>query len=522
MPNKIINSINKLFLNQYVINGWAAVLGALTVLAFAPFNYFPLSIIAPALLLQLWLTIKPLQAFIRGWFYGVGFYGLGVSWVYISIHRYGNTSAPLAILLTSLFVMSLALLPALHGFCFTRLFSKAKPYSVLLAFPASWVLFEWVRSWIFTGFPWLLLGDSQTNSPLAAFTPIVGEFGVSFIVVFIGTLALILSRCHPKEHQARRGIFSSMLIIITIFLGIWITAFALKNKQWTNPIGNPIKVAMVQGNVPQELKWSPEYRTTILNLYPKLTDNYWNNDIIIWPEGAIPLESHHARDYINYVDATAKQHHAVLITGIPTAVDHSFKFYNSILMLGESQGAYYKRHLVPFGEYVPLENILRGLIGFFDIPMSDFIPGPWEQPLLKAKDIKLAVFICYEIAYSNIVWHDLPQAQLLITLSDDAWFGDSFAPAQHLQIAISRAQQTGRYLLFSGNNGITAIISPQGKITASVPQFIETVLTGTVYAMQGSTPWVRIGNTPVLIIIFLLLIVSYILRLPSPHHPPNK
>lgn len=454
----------------YTTNLISLIAGSLLPLAFAPWHYFWLAPIATAILLYIWLKSTPWRAALNGWLFGIGMFGVGTSWVYISIHRFGGASILLSSMLTALFIITLALFIAICGYCMTRF----APKKFILSFPVFWILFEWLRSHLFTGFPWLLLGYSQTNSLLRGYAPIIGVYGISLLVALSAALiAAIFKR--------RKKIFPIIILIL-----IWAVGELLVPINWTKPTGKPITVSIVQGNIPQQLKWSPDQIAPTIQHYKSLTQPYWNNDIIIWPEAAIPLPLPYAQTFVNQISAAAKKHHASLILGIPIQINS--QYYNAAISLGAGSGKYYKQRLVPFGEYVPFESILRGLFTFFDLPMSEFVKGPTKQDLLHAGNVLIAPYICYEVAYAHLVHRDLPKAQLLITISNDAWFGKSIAAAQHLQIGQMRCLETGRYMLFGTNNGITAIINPQGKIVKRLPRFKSLVLTGKVYAMQGETP----------------------------------
>lgn len=283
--------------------------------------------------------------------------------------------------------------------------------------------------------------------------------------------------------------------------------------QWTKPLGKPLNVALIQGNIPQQLKWTPEFLTATLHTYEELTQQNWNNPLIIWPETAIPLLKQDAMPFLLTIDQKAKQHQVALITGIP--IQEGFTYYNAAIALGTGGGTYYKRHLVPFGEYTPLVDWFGKLLDVLNIPMSDFREGPYQQPQMHIPEGNVAVFICYEIAYPALALSELPKANILITISNDAWFGHSFASAQHLQIGQIRAEETGRYHLFSSNSGLTAIINPQGKILAIAPPFQTAVLTGSINAMSGATPLVHIGLNTIIGMIALLLIIAWLWELPG-------
>ncbi len=491
---------------EYLNYLFALLAGTLLPLAFAPIGISILAIISPALLLILWLQANPRQSFWRGFFYGIGFFGIGVSWVYISIHRYGNTNAILSFIFTLLFVAVLALFIATQGYLFTRLFPQNNRSKILIAFPAMWVLLEWIRSWILTGFPWLLLGYSQTNSPFKSLAPLVGVYGLSFIVTLSSGLLLLIFR------DGKRHWYKSLLP----FILLWLFAFCLMPIKWTQSVGNRIFVSLVQGNIPQSIKWDPQQAATSLNIYQQLTTEHWNSDIIVWPESAITFLLPDAMNYLKPLSNTAKLHNTAILSGIPIPLfddkTNSVNYYSSMIAFGDGSGHYFKRHLVPFGEYVPFQNLLRGLFGFLNLPMSDFSDGPSHQQLLNAKGISLAPFICYEIAFPNLVISTAKHANLLVTISDDTWFGDSFAPGQHLQMGQFWAIATGRDVLFATNSGITAIIDSRGKILDTIPKFQQTVLTGTAQPRIGNTPLLIIGNFWPLLMIFLLLVFNWSAR----------
>lgn len=495
-------------------SGWgdlvALMAGCLLPFAFAPFHYFLLAVFTPALLLSTWEKCSAKRAAWRGWYFGLGLFGVGISWVYISIHTYGNTPALVAGLLTALFIATLALFPALQAYVLTRYFPRANIRKYWLAFPSSWVLLEWVRSWFLTGFPWLFLGASQVSSPLHGYIPIIGEYGTSFLVALSAAfmLSLITALSAPTKTRVLGCTPTTLVISSSIgLIFIWLLGASLCPISWTQTRGTSISVSLVQGNIPQQLKWDPAYVQATIDHYYHLTQPYWQQQLIIWPEAAIPLLYADAQPLLEQLTQLTQQQHSTLITGIP--VQQGFNYYNGLIILGKPSQLYYKRHLVPFGEYVPLEQWLRGLIGFFNIPMSSFSPGPEQQTPLRIRQWVIAPFICYEIAYAPLLLNALPQANLIVNISDDAWFGHSFAAAQQLQLGQVRALESGRYALFSSNNGITAIVSPHGSVQARAPAYISTVLTGSVQAMSGSTPFVRLGLGPLLSGLFLLLIIVW-------------
>lgn len=481
-------------------NVGALIAGLLLPLAFAPFHIYLLSVLAPAFWLILLSDASTQRGFWRGWLFGLGFFGIGISWVYISLSEYGQANVVLSVIITALLIMVLALFPAVLGYVLVRFFPANNVSKYLLAFPALWVLLEWVRTWFFSGFPWLFLGYSQIASPLSGFAPLVGVFGVSFAVaVSSGIMVVaIMARKH----------FSLVLSVIVLLIVLWISGEVLDSIRWTHPSGAPIKVTLVQGNIAQQMKWRPEQAVQSLRLYKELTLPNLEQRIVIWPEAAITFYQTQVPDFLAEMDQLAKSQNSTLISGIPIAQQD--RYYNGMFALGQGSGVYLKRHLVPFGEYMPFRFILNWLKNYVLIPMSDFNSGPKHQTLLTANGIPVATFICYEIAYPTLVLEQLPKGQLLITISDDSWFGKSLAPAQHLEISQMRALETGRYALSSTNDGITAIISPKGRIIAAAPPFKEFILTGKVLPMAGSTPWMQIGLYPILILMAIFLLCAYI------------
>jgi apolipoprotein N-acyltransferase len=486
----------------------AFVCGLFLPLAFSPFDIFYLSLILPAFLLILWLKLSPKRAFLRGWLFGLGFFTVGTYWVFISIHTYGQAPLILALLITLLFMMALALFPAVQGYVLARFFSNTTISKCLLAFPASWVILEWLRGWLFSGFPWLFIGYSQLNSSSSWFNPhlwslapIGSVYAVSWAVVFISG-AIVALFVHKKLRW-----LCFIVILVTV---LWNTCVLLSKKQWTYPVGNPLTVAMIQADIPQELKWQPEQVVATLQRYRELTMQNWQSNIILWPEAAITVLQTQVPAYLADLNKDALAHKTTLITGIPMQVND--QYYNGMMALGNGHGRYLKRHLVPFGEYMPFRSLLNWLGRYIQIPMSDFSSGSKQQPPFIADGISIAPFICYEIAYPTEVLEAFPQAQLIVTLTDDSWFGRSLAPAQHLQIAQMRALETGRFLLMSTNNGVTAIVNPLGQITAFAPPFEVYVLTGKVMAMQGSTPWVHMGIYPIMILMLIFLLAGWFIQ----------
>ncbi|MCP3680037.1 MAG: apolipoprotein N-acyltransferase [Gammaproteobacteria bacterium] len=460
--------------------------GAILPFAFAPFHLFWLAPLPPAVLLWSWLRSSSIKAAAwYGFLFSLTFFAVGVSWLYVSIHNYGGANVAVAGIISGGFILLLTLCFILQGIVLQRLFRRDSQVKRLIAFPLSWVVAEWLRGWLFSGFPWLYLGFSQTPpSPLAGYAPIIGIYGLSFIITFTAALLYNIVSCRGKWRYLN----------LLAFAAVWLIGAALMPINWTTRVERPLTVTLVQANIPQYVKWQPQQMMDTLKIYHQLTQNSWNT-LVIWPEGAIPLPRDEAEGYLHFLKQAAESHQATLISGIPeAAIKQPGKYYNTVIALGNGHGDYAKRHLVPFGEYIPAH--LQPLVKWFEFPMSNFVAGQRQQPLLIAHHVTIAPFICYEIAYSSLLLDALPKAELLINLSDDGWFGHSFAAAQQLQMARMRALQSGRYLLTATNNEMTAIIDPKGNIVKQLPTFKRTVLTGTVYPMRGATPWVMLLKWP--------------------------
>jgi len=483
-------------------NIFALFSGALLTLAFAPYNIYPLAIICPALLLGLFLNLTPKQAFWRGLLFGLGFFGTGVSWVYVSIHTFGDAPILLAAFITIVFALILALFTACNGYLLNRYFPENTAYKNALAFPAIWVFLEWIRSWFFTGFPWLFLGYSQIDTAMRGYAPLFSVYGVSLIVVMCSGLIVNMILFFRKKSFA---FFCSQIFF---FVALWLIGLGCSYISWTNVDGKPIKISLVQGNIPQSVKWSPNQLVPTLKVYHDLTQKHWDSAIIIWPESAIPAPRQYVDDFLSAIAYEAKSHHSTIITGIPLSAVDKPGYYNAIITLGEGNGVYYKRLLVPFGEYVPMARFFQRILNVLNFPMSDFIPGNFRPQPLSAAGIKIAGYICYEIAYPEQVLLYNNGAGLILTISNDAWFGHSIAQAQHLQIARMRALEMGRPSLFVSNNGITAAIYPNGKIQSAIAPYTTDVLTETIQPMKNKTLWQRFGMDLILLVMIIFVVVA--------------
>lgn len=479
------------------------IVGSATPFSFAPYNLWPIGLITIALFATiLFHATTKKSAFIYAFLFGLGYFGTGVSWVYVSIYYFGSAPFLLALLLTSLFIAFVALVFALP---FSLLIYGKSSLKLTIGFSAIWVLSEWLRTWIFTGFPWLFMGYSHIDNGLAGWAPIGGVLLVSlWAVMTSSTLAAWISSTGSFRHNT---VCSLMLV------SVWLGGYGLQHISWTTPLDDTITVGVVQPNIPQELRWAPDFQETIRERLRTLSEPLWGNDWIIWSEAAIPAPYAYASEFIAETQALAEQSNSTVISGVlyekPQDDIKGQQYFNSVISIGNSNGIYHKQRLVPFGEYVPLESLLRGLIEFFNLPFSVIVSGDANQQPLHIGQYFLANAICYEIAYPALVAQQAIDSHVLLTISNDAWFGDSIGPLQHFQMARMRAVEIGRYVIRGTNNGVSAIIDDKGKVQQRSKQFVMAHLQGHVIPMNGKTPFMYWGNYSVLSILLLMLILSY-------------
>lgn len=487
----------------------AVFVGALTTLAFAPYQIWPLAIVSTTLLLLLIHKQSPKQSLAIGYAWGIGQFATGISWVHVSIDSFGGMPKIASALLMALLVGYLAIYSALFSWSLNRFFPQSRRSRLLLAAPALWLIFDWLRGWVMTGFPWLWLGYSQIDSPLAHFAPLAGVELITLLLI-ICSGAISYAVLHRK--------WSTLVVPAVILL----SGFALQSAQWVSPRDSePTKVALIQGNIAQELKWQPSQRWPTIMKYTDLTRDNWDADIIIWPEAAIPAFEFEISSYLNNLDSAAAMNHSTIITGIVNQGDNK-KFYNSILTLGKKpqlgyqydmEQRYHKHHLLPFGEFVPFESVLRPIAPFFNLPMSSFTPGDFIQPNIDANGKQLAPALCYEIIFNEQVRQNITDdTDFILTLSNDAWFGRSIGPLQHMEIARMRALELGKPVIRATNNGITAVTDYKGHIIAKVPQFETAVLRAEIPSMQGDTPYRHLGTWPIYLWVVLSLIAGWRLK----------
>lgn len=474
----------------------ALVAGLIAPLALAPFDIWPLALASLIALAKLTAPSPSRALFSSSFFYGLGYYGLGVSWVFVSIHSYGGVGPLLAGLMTLLFITALSLVFALPFWLLGRLANTSAHW--LLGFPLCWSTGEWLRTWLFTGFPWLNPGYGFIDTPLAGWAPVAGILGLGFILALCAAgFALI------RDKSSLR--LALLLAILTIGSG-----WSLQQQPWTTAAGEPLTVGIVQPNIDQNLKWERDYFTTTIDRLNQHTNALiTQSDWIVWPEAAIPLLESKAFHYLSMINQQALEHEVSLFTGILSDVydDQGLSIYNSILGLGEADGQYFKQRLVPFGEYVPLKHTIQDWLPFFDLPMSNITKGNSQQGTLTAGDYQVAASVCYEIAYSHLIARQARDSHALITVSNDAWFGTSIGPKQHAQMARMRALETGRFIVRATNTGHSFIANANGAVVQRAKPYIVTHTQASIVPMKGNTPYMLWGDWPMIILLIVIVIV---------------
>lgn len=470
--------------------------GALSTLAFAPFDLSWLVLLTLAVVFYCWHLLPAKQAAVSGWLFGMGLQCSGVSWIYYSLHVHGSAPAVFAMLLIFLLCAYLSLYTGLAVWVVRRFLPDSRSGQLLLFFPASWLLFEWLQGYVMTGFAWMQLGYTQIDTPLAGFAPLIGNHALSALLGFTAGALLLLALDHRRKKQA---------VLLVCVLALWAIGALLKTHRWTSPAGEAITVSIIQGNIPQKDKWQAYMKQPTKKLYRELTLKQANADLVVWPETAIPDYLGRVRLYLREIKRHLAARDTDLVFGIFRRNEQG-RLLNSVVSLND--GIYDKRHLVPLGEYIPLRFLIEFFNRYVKIPMSDIISGDDDQPLITAAGVPVGVSICFEEAFSRDVLKDLPEAAILLNVSNDAWFEDSIEPHQHHVIARMRALETGRYMIRATNTGITSLIDPQGRVIKRLPQFERGVLSGEVRPMQGATPFVRWGDA-LGVGLSLLVLVSF-------------
>ncbi len=483
--------------------------GFFLVFAYAPFSYWWLALLLPSIVLQQIKDATPKQAAKKVALFAFGWFSSGISWVHVSIDQFGGLPLIFSLLLMLGLCIYLALFPALAAYLSAKV-SKGQRLNLWLL-PALWLLCEYLRSVVLTGFPWLSLGYSQIDSPLRVLVPVIGEIGMTLVM-------LILSITLYQISKKQRVKFNFALLSLVVFASI-----ASNQIVWLEPTGEVKKVALVQGNIAQSLKWQPEQEWPTMRKYLDHTRKNYDADIVVWPESAIPALEPLASEYLDMVDQAAALNNTAVVTGILNYNIESKQYFNSLIVLGKKQvtdteGSYYyptdnrfyKHHLLPIGEFVPFQEWLRPLAPFFNLPQSSFSRGDYVQNNLIAHGLHITPLICFEIAFpEQLAANFTEKTSMLLTVSNDAWFGQSHGPHQHMDIARMRALEFGRPLVRSTNTGVTAIVNHQGEYIARLPQFVEDVLKADVTLVSGRTPFSYWQGYPTFIIAAILFVMIF-------------
>jgi apolipoprotein N-acyltransferase len=485
----------------------AVLAGVGTSFAFAPYGWHFLAWLGPAVLFLLWEYEPPREAAGSGFWFGAALFGAGTWWIYTAVHDFGQAPAWLALFLVAALLAIKGSYYALTGYVLLRIAPDPSPARSLLLIPAGWTLMEWLRGWLFTGFPWLQLGYSQSDTPLAALATLGGIHLVTFsVALFAGVVVILI----------QGG--GSRLAAVVVAAVLWCSGWLLDDREWTRPSGRPVTVALLQGAIPQDEKWLAANRAATLEKYRALNREALGARIIVWPESAIPVLAHDATVFLESIRRESAAAGSDVMLGLLNFNRETGEIQNGLFaMSGAGDGWYYKRRLVPFGEFFPVPEAVRKWMRLQNLPYYDMTPGDEFQPPLAAGGERLAATICYEDAYGADQLAALSRSTLLVNVTNNAWFGDSSAPHQQLQMARFRALEAGRFLVRATSNGITAVIGPDGVVVDRIPQFVPSILKSTVVPRTGLTPYARTGNWPILSFAFLVLIAFSIARLRARH-----
>ncbi|WP_439287111.1 apolipoprotein N-acyltransferase [Lonepinella sp. BR2357] len=482
----------------------ALISGGVGVFAFSPFDYWGIAYLSVFGLLYV-AKIPPKSTALRASFlWGVSFFSIGTSWLHVSIHQFGGSPLWLSYGLVLLLACYLALFPLFFSYLVQR-FKVSSP----VIFGAIWTLTEFLRGWLFTGFPWLQFGYTQIDSPFAGIAPIFGVTGLTFFVVWLS--AVIFNAVFAFTSRPRKFNLAIANIALAVVVSIVAT---LAKRDYTKPVEEKaITITLAQGNIAQSLKWDPDYLQSTLQIYAKLISQHLGkSDLIILPESALPALEERIQPFFAELNQASQTTHTDIMIGTVHHDNNSGKLFNSIALVdgqyrSDTAQRYNKHHLVPFGEYVPLESLLRPLGSVFNLPMSAFQSGHAIQSDLVSQGRHFMGAICYEIIESSQLQANLkPDTDFILTVSNDAWFGDSYGPWQHFQMARMRALELGKPVIRATNTGVTAFIDAQGNIIQKAPQFVETTLTQKIAPTQGKTPYAVLGNKPLYFLLLLFVL----------------
>ncbi len=458
--------------------------GALLACAFAPLEWWPLAIVCPAVLMGLWEDASPREAAWSGFWFSFGTFLAGTYWLYVSIHDLGGAPVWLTIALMLGLVGIMAVYNALIGYLAARWLPRTGAWRWLIGMPAAWLLVEWWRGWFLSGFSWLSLGYSQTDTWLARFAPLAGVYGISLLLLASAGALVALARGSPRVRVA-----AALTLIVP-----WVAGAALGPVRWTHPAGAAVSVAVIQADIPQDEKWQSTYEDEILARYRTMTEAALGTKLIVWPEAALPEVANNLLPYIAAVDRMTQARGSSLVMGTLRASADGEHYYDSILALGRQASWYSKDHLVPFAEFFPVPHFVRNWLRLMTLPYEGFNRGGTRQSPLPVAGLELGATICYEVGYGSYMLHMLPTANALVNVTNDGWFGHSTARYEQFQMARMRSLEEGRSMIIASNDGISAIVGPRGQVLASAPPYEQYVLRSSVTPRTGLTPFARVGN----------------------------
>jgi apolipoprotein N-acyltransferase len=479
---------------RFVGSGVALLAGAALGFSFAPFAWWPVAILMPAALMWLWDGASPRRAAVLGFWFNAGTFAVGTYWLYISLRLIGHAPIPLALLLMAALVAIMGGYHALLGWFVAKFLPSRGALRWLVGIPGAWLLIEWWRSWFLTGFGWLSLGYAHTDNWLGSLAPVVGQYGLGLVTLMLaGALVMLL-----LGDRRARIVAGSVMVVIGA------ASFAMRDIEWTRPYGKPLSVAVVQGAIPQDEKWLTDNLEKILEVYRALTRQAHGAELIVWPESAIPDLANNHVDFYGEVYREASARGSSLLMGTIRAEENpktgETDYFNSVLAMDRGTpgvGWYNKHHLVPFSEFFPVPDFIRGWLRLMSLPYSDFNRGAARQPPLEAAGQHISAGICYEDAYGSTQLPVLRTATMLVNVTNDSWFGRSTARHQHLQISRLRAWEAGRPMVRAANDGVSAVIGARGELLATAPEYAATVMRAQVQPRTGLTPYARTGNWPI-------------------------
>jgi apolipoprotein N-acyltransferase len=488
--------------------------GGANLLAFAPFYCWPIQIFSLSALLLLVMQREQDSAkrqSVLVWAYGFSWLATGFGWLVIALARYGDLPWILSIIAIALLAALLAIYLACAFYCaryFQQRWHSSVSIFLLGIFPALFVIAEWLRAWVFTGFPWVSSGYVHTASWLAGYAPLIGVYGIGWLNALIaGALSLALL---DRTTSVRMALFAGILFFV---------GFLLQKIEWTSPQGQPIQVRLLQGNIDQGIKFDADHLRSTLNLYQSLITKR-PADLIATPETALPiLSSDLPPGYLSDLEAFTLQTHSKLILGV-VLHDGDARYSNSVIGLGGTNAAsfyrYDKHHLVPFGEFVPYG--FRWFTNLMQIPLGDLTSAGLYQKPMQVKDQYVMPNICYEDVFGEEIAAQLaaqyaandPIASILLNVSNLAWYGDSTAIPQHLQISTMRVLETGRPMLRATNTGATAVVNAKAQVVGELKPLTQDSLSVSVQGMKGMTPYILLGNRTILFISITSLLLAFL------------